>query len=642
MKTILTLLFFSFFFHLSNAQKTKTQVLKGTVWVNIPNYTSLGITKKSKNSIASSNSVMSKLISTYSIYDVFKAVPTTKSPRLSKVYEIKCHCDAEKLKEAIDKETTLFKNALVMGEPVPLFEPNDYSLAIPNDYALNLINAKEAWDITKGDSSVLVAVIDENYYPNHEDLVNKISYISPNNPSLKFNHGTMVAIMAAGNTNNNTGKSSIGYKTNLQLRRNGWGEIMAAVNSGARIINISWCTNSCVYNQYEQDIINEAYENGAIIIASAGNATTCGGQNNPHYPAAYDHVISVTSVGPYDNHERIPGNSSTAHNHHTSVDICAPGYGVALSGEPGKYIYEDGTSFAAPLVSGTVALMLAVNKCLTADQVEEILKETAVNIYPSNQAYVGKLGAGRIDAKAAVQMAASYATRPNVIADKTIDCATNKQGLSINTTGLSGPFTVNWSNGQTGTAITNLNAGTYSAIVRDGDGCVAKLNPITLTTIQPMTITSVVSDVRCNGMNNGSINTTVTGGSGGYSYTWSNGSTIADPLNLKSGIYNVTVKDSKNCQQTASIEIKEPAKLTATIVKMEGTHRASGSLDLTPAGGTTPYTYIWNNGAITQDLNNLKKGYYSVQVTDAKSCKVSANATITVLSNTVRVNPVKN
>jgi hypothetical protein len=602
-----------------------------TVWVKIPNYAVLAITKKG-NTVTSKNPTMSALIKNYSIFSVERTATASRMPRMNKLYEIKCYGDPYQLKEALGKEPTLFQGPEVMEVPTPLFTPNDYAVAVPSDYALDLINAKGAWDFTKGDSSVIIAILDENYHTNHEEIIGKYTELAPNTNPNKT-HGTQVAITASGNTNNNTGKSSIGYKCRMQLRPNNYSEILNATYSGAKIINLSWSSN-CVFNQYQQEIINEAYANGSVIIASAGNAGTCGGQNNPCYPAAYEHVISVTSIGPSDNHDRVPGNSSTSHNHHTSVDLCAPGYGVAVSGAPGSYTTADGTSYATPLVSGLVGLMFSVNKCLTPDQVETILKETAVNIYPNNPAYAGKLGAGRIDAKAAVEMAASFVTRPAVTAQKTVDCVTGKQGLKIQTGSLTGPFQARWEHGASGLEINNLNPGTYSAFVTDGSGCIAKLNPVTLTTVQPLSLSAQVNAVKCNGMNNGNINTTVTGGGSGYSYVWSNGSSIADPQNLAPGNYTVTVKDSKDCETTATYQITQPEVLNATIAKNEGPSRITGSIDLTVTGGNTPYAYKWNSGAITQDLANLKKGFYEVQVTDAKGCKVTANTTISTLKAT--------
>jgi hypothetical protein len=293
------------------------------------------------------------------------------------------------------------------------------------------------------------------------------------------------------------------------------------------------------------------------------------------------------------------------------------------------------------MVSGLVGLMFSVNKCLTPDQVETILKETAVNIYPLNSAYQGRLGAGRIDAKAAVEMAASFVTRPAVTAQKTLDCVSGKQGLKIQTGSLTGPFSVRWEHGASGLEIANLNPGTYAAFVTDGLGCIAKLNPVTLTTVQALNLTAQVNAVKCNGMNNGNINTTVTGGGSGYSYVWSHGSTIADPQNLAPGNYTVTVKDAKDCETTANYVITQPEVLNATIVKAEGPSRITGAIDLTVIGGNTPYTYKWNSGATSQDLSNLKQGFYEVQVTDTKGCKVTANATISSLKVTGTVKPNK-
>ena len=87
------------------------------------------------------------------------------------------------------------------------------------------------------------------------------------------------------------------------------------------------------------------------------------------------------------------------------VDIAAPGYDVALSAAPGWYLNTSGTSFAAPYVSGTAALMLAVNPCLTNDDLEILLKSSAANIDALNPSYVGLIGAGRLDAYEAVMLA---------------------------------------------------------------------------------------------------------------------------------------------------------------------------------------------------------------------------------------------
>jgi subtilisin family serine protease len=102
------------------------------------------------------------------------------------------------------------------------------------------------------------------------------------------------------------------------------------------------------------------------------------------------------------------------------------------------YTTGNGSSFAAPYVSGTIALMLSVNNCLTSEQVEMILKSTCVNIDAQNPSYVGLLGAGRLNAGAAVAMAASYATM-NISGTNTFNCGTLQQGIALDLTGVAAP-----------------------------------------------------------------------------------------------------------------------------------------------------------------------------------------------------------
>jgi subtilisin family serine protease len=167
---------------------------------------------------------------------------------------------------------------------------------------------------------------------------------------------------------------------------------------------MSW-TSGCTYNSYAQTVIDEIYNNGTFIVAAAGNGTTCGGANNLVYPAAYNHVFAVTSVGSSDNIERTIGNPNTRHQTNSSVDICAPGHNVPLTAAPGWYLYNSGTSFAAPYVTGTIGLMVATNPNLTNSEIDSILRLTAINIDVINPAYVGKIGAGRLNSADAVRIA---------------------------------------------------------------------------------------------------------------------------------------------------------------------------------------------------------------------------------------------
>jgi hypothetical protein len=150
-----------------------------------------------------------------------------------------------------------------------------------------------------------------------------------------------------------------------------YNDVLLAAYNGEKIINLSW-TSGCFYSQLQQDVMTEVASKGAFVIASAGNGNTCGSANALVYPASYGHVFSVTSVGPTNNHERYLGDPTSTHQHNDSVDLAAPGYDVAISPAPGWYLNSSGTSFAAAYVSGTVALMLAANECISNLQIEKL------------------------------------------------------------------------------------------------------------------------------------------------------------------------------------------------------------------------------------------------------------------------------
>jgi subtilisin family serine protease len=349
---------------------------------------------------------MQKLIEEFSILTVEKAVPDSRNESLQKVYEFTCDCNADALMQTMNRNKRL-ENA----EPGPQYEllsstdPDDYILNFNEDYALDLINADDAWSHTTGDTNIVLGISDGSFLGYHEDLANQ--YVSMNNSQgISMNyyyHGTAVATGAAGATDNGIGKSAIGYNCKLALNTIGYNQMLQLAYGGARVINASW-SSGCWYSSYYQDIIDEINDLGVVVVAAAGNGGTCGGPDNIVYPASLDGVISVTSVGPADNHERTPGDPGTTHQHNHAVDLCAPGYDVALTVAPGWYLTGNGTSFAAPYVTGTIGLMLSMRPCLTQDEVLQILQQTAVDVYAVNYSdYYGLLGAGRLDAGAALE-----------------------------------------------------------------------------------------------------------------------------------------------------------------------------------------------------------------------------------------------
>jgi hypothetical protein len=588
----------------------------GTVWVTAKNAASLHLTVEN-GEVKTSHVGLENLIQQQGVTSIKKAFPASRRA-LSNVYELTCQCDANDLLAETAKLADIFETPEIAEAPSSLFTPNDYALAYANDYALELINAKGAWDVSRGKASVVIAITDVNYYTNHEELMGKYTVVSPNY-NTDYTHGTAVAIAAAGNTGNNLGKSAIGYLSSLQLRARSYNDVLEASYSGAHVVNMSW-TTGCTFNVYAQQAIDEAFANGTVLVASAGNGSTCGGADNLVYPAAYNHVIAVSSVGPNDNHERVIGNPSTTHQHNASVDICAPGYDVAISTAPGVYTTGSGTSYAAPLVSGTIALMLAKNPCLTPDQIEYILKTSAVNIDALNPNYIGKLGAGRLDAEAALVMAANFSTY-TVQGTTAVECTNMTQSIALDMTNVPAPFTIRWNNEDTTIVLSQLQGGSYSATIKDANSCVASFST-NLDTILPIVIETSVAPVLCNGMNNGAIDLMVVGGTGAYAYNWSNGTTAGAVNGVIAGTYTVEVTDEKGCTSAVSVEVTEPAALQSTVAVIEG------NIELTVTGGTFPYNYEWNNGAVESNINEATPGFYEVLVTDANGCMVSSNTTV--------------
>ncbi|MCS6934874.1 MAG: gliding motility-associated C-terminal domain-containing protein [Chitinophagales bacterium] len=195
--------------------------------------------------------------------------------------------------------------------------------------------------------------------------------------------------------------------------------------------------------------------------------------------------------------------------------------------------------------------------------------------------------------------------------------------------GSLGPYTYLWSNGATTATNNNLTSGTYSVTATSSTGCTATK---TITIGQPTQLTVILNivPVTCFGGNNGAINSSPSGGTAPYSYSWSHGAFTKNVTGLTSGSYSLTVTDSKGCTATATAFVPQPLALTATATPspLACTGGPTGSVITSVSGGTGPYTYLWNNGNMTPKIINTNAGNYSVTVTDGNGCTATASATI--------------
>ena len=130
------------------------------------------------------------------------------------------------------------------------------------------------------------------------------------------------------------------------------------------------------------------------------------------------------------------------------------------------------------------------------------------------------------------------------------------------------------------------------------------------------------------GDSSGTIDITVNGGIGPYTYIWSNGSTQEDLDSLAPGIYSVTLTDGSGCIDSAAMTVQNWCGI-AIADSITGSYSdSSGAIDITITGGVGPYTYLWSNGSTQEDLSNLATGDYSVTVTDGNGCVDSATINV--------------
>ena len=209
----------------------------------------------------------------------------------------------------------------------------------------------------------------------------------------------------------------------------------------------------------------------------------------------------------------------------------------------------------------------------------------------------------------------------------------NDGAIYVAVTGDASPYTYSWSNGANTEDITGLTAGTYNLTITDGDNCNAVMNA-TVTGPPALAVAINTTPVTCNGNSDGAIDITVTGGTGGYSYLWSNGAATEDINNLSADNYTVTVTDDNGCTATADTTVAEPPVLSATVANVTNTcfGESNGAIDIMVTGGTSmangEYSYTWSNGANTQDISDLTAGNYNATVTDANGCTDITNTTI--------------
>jgi hypothetical protein len=316
------------------------------------------------------------------------------------------------------------------------YQPNDPLATNTGQYHLNKIKAYTAWDISQGDTNIVIGITDTGSEPTHADLSGncKKNYNDPidgidndgdnyidnfrgwdvgmndNDPTWQGNpHGVHVTGLAAASTNNATGVAGVGFKCKfLPIKiADASGTLIAAyegivyaADHGCSIINCSWGGGGG--SAYGQSVIDYATINkNALVVCASGNDNS----SSDHYPSAYNFALSVASTTSNDN-------KSSFSNYGYSIDLCAPGSNVNSTYSNGTYQNNSGTSMASPIAAGAAAIVKSMFPSYSGLQVGEQLKATcdAINASVSGT-YSGKLGKGRINLFQAISnMAAKSVT----------------------------------------------------------------------------------------------------------------------------------------------------------------------------------------------------------------------------------------
>jgi len=214
-------------------------------------------------------------------------------------------------------------------------------------------------------------------------------------------------------------------------------------------------------------------------------------------------------------------------------------------------------------------------------------------------------------------------------------CNANATGtIDVTLTGGNPPYSYLWEDSTT-TGITtedrsNIPAGYYAVVATDNSSCTATIGA-TISEPTALAITETHTNVTCNGLSDGTIDITVSGGITPYTYLWNDNVTTEDRTAIASGTYTVNVTDSNACNVSLSITVNENPVLNITETYSNATclGYSDGSINLVTTGGATPYSYVWDDGTYTQNRTNIPAGTYTVTVTDANTCNESLSIDIT-------------
>ncbi|WP_035374251.1 S8 family serine peptidase [Pseudoduganella violaceinigra] len=308
-----------------------------------------------------------------------------------------------------------------------------------SEWHINKIGANTAWDKTQG-SGIIIAILDSGQDATHPDLIGNTVpgyniYDNNSNTADVCGHGTKVAGAAAAIGNNAAGVTGVAGKAKImpvRIAYNNSGSCYAlfstmasgvtwAADHGARVVNISY--GNAPSSAAVQSAANYLRSKGGLLFVSTGNNA----KDEGFVPTST--MIPVSSTDSADN-------LSSFSSYGAYTALSAPGSGIYTTVQGGTYGSVNGTSFASPIAAAVAALVMSANPSLSADQVQNILFSTAVDLGTPGRD--SKFGYGRVNAAAAVQAAGASTTAPADAAAPLVSIASPLAGSTV-----SGTVTVN-------------------------------------------------------------------------------------------------------------------------------------------------------------------------------------------------------
>ncbi|HID86348.1 MAG TPA: peptidase S8 [Anaerolineae bacterium] len=306
----------------------------------------------------------------------------------------------------------------------PAYEPDDPYYSDGTQWGPQKIYAPQAWDLSKGDSSVVIAVVDWGVDLQHPDLATEMwtnpgeiadngvdddgnGYVDDvygwdfanddNDPQDDYGHGTHVGGIIAAATDNGVGIAGVAFDSRIMAVKVGDGAtgtarysriakgIIYAADNGAKVINLS--LGGYAYSSYLESAVNHAWDAGCVLVGAAGNDNL----SDLFYPAAYENVIGVSATDQNDA-------KASWSNYGSYISVAAPGVSIYSTywNDGSTYAHMSGTSMAAPHVAGLAALLFAQDGTRTNATVRSLIESSADDL--GDAGWDPYYGYGRINA----------------------------------------------------------------------------------------------------------------------------------------------------------------------------------------------------------------------------------------------------